>query len=171
MLRFSRTLSNVGIYLVLILLTNIMIFSILLISIKTLMDKSYEFLWKFGQWLQNNLDSSLTTIQNIGVLILIGSLIAFAVLIFNLILVNSRKASLQRIGYIIGIIAGGFGLIISILPAIIFGSSNGDKLTMLVSLIFFLLMGLNNSLILTGSIFGMFFAKTLVDNYEKKSKS
>ncbi|ALD66401.1 hypothetical protein [Spiroplasma cantharicola] len=172
MLRLARTLTNVGIYLILTLLINIMIFSILLISIKPLMDGSYKYFLDLGKWLQSNLDASLSLIKSLGIIILLASFLSFIILILILIWINSRKSISQRFGYIFGLCAGGAGLFISILPAMTFGVfANGDELSILLSLIFFLLMGLSNSLLLTGSIFGILSAKTYLDNYEDKNKS
>ncbi|WP_339035048.1 hypothetical protein [Spiroplasma endosymbiont of Cantharis rufa] len=169
MLRISRTLSNISIYLILTLLINVMVISILLISIKPLMEGSYKYFLDLGKWLQTNLDASLSLIKGIGITILLATFISFIFLIFILIFINSRKSISQRFGYIFGLCASGLGLFISILPAIIFKVfKNGDELSILLSLIFFLLMGLSNSLLLVASLFGILFAKTYLDNYEDK---
>lgn len=51
MLKFSKTLSNIGIYLLLTTLMPVMVVSIIMIALKGLMESSYEWLWKFGEWL------------------------------------------------------------------------------------------------------------------------
>lgn len=163
MLKFSKTLSNIAIYLLLTILKPVMVISIVMISLKGLMESSYEWLWKFGEWLQEVLDSGLVTIQWLGWLILIACLITYGVFIFILVMINSSKAVEQRIGYIIGIAA----VIVTLLLSI---ASFGNGVITLVLGLSFVFIGLNGGLLACGSLFGLISARNITNLWETKKK-
>ncbi|QHX36747.1 hypothetical protein [Spiroplasma sp. BIUS-1] len=171
MIRFSKTLSHVSIYLLLATLMPVMVFSIIMISLKDLVNKGYELLNRLGEWLTQVSESGLSTINSIGWTVLIICLIAYGALIFNLVLINSRKSYKQRIGYFLAL-GMGIGLfIVSLLPIIIFNSTHKQDpvLNLLLGLLI-VFIGLNGGLLTVGSIFGLISAKTSVDTYEDKKK-
>ncbi|WP_338984413.1 hypothetical protein [Spiroplasma endosymbiont of Diplazon laetatorius] len=168
MIRFSKTISQVGCYLLLTTLMPIMIISILMINLKGLVNKGYEMIARWGEWLKDVTDSSLTSISAIGWAVLIICLISYGLLIFDLVLINSRKAYKQKIGYILGLSIGVILFVIFLLPIIITNAKNdGDALSNLLLGLLIVFVGLNGTLLSVGSLFGLFFAKTNVDNYEK----
>ncbi|AUM62749.1 hypothetical protein [Spiroplasma monobiae] len=172
MIRFSKTLSQTGIYLLLTSLMPVMIFSIIMITLKDFVNKGYELLWKLGEWLKEISNTTLNSITSIGWLVLIICLIAYFVLIFNLTLINSRKSYKQRIGYLLSLVFGLSLFIISLLPLIIAKSINiGDSLSNLVLGLLAVFIGLNSAVLAIGSIVGLISAKTSIDNYEIKEKN
>lgn len=171
MLKFSKTLSNVGIYLLLTALMPVMVVSIIMIALKGLMESSYEWLWKFGEWLQEVLDSGLSVVQWLGWLILIACLITYGIFIFILVMINSSKAVEQRIGYIIGICIGIGAIIVTLLPLIIvsIASLSNGVITLLLGLSF-VFIGLNGGLLACGSLFGLISARNMINFWETKKK-
>lgn len=164
MLKFAQTLSNVGIYLLLTTLMPVMVISIIMISLKGLMESSYDLLWKFGEWLQEVFDSGLITIQWLGWLILIVCLITYGVLIFILVMINSRKAFEQRIGYIVALVIGIGAIIVTLLPLIIVSAASVGNGVITLSLgLSFVFIGLNGGLLACGSLFGLISAKSIIN--------
>ncbi|WDA53633.1 MAG: hypothetical protein PPFGHCPK_00044 [Spiroplasma endosymbiont of Drosophila atripex] len=171
MLKFSKTLSNIGIYLLLTTLMPVKVISIIMISLKGLMESSYELLWKFGEWLQEVFDSGLSTIQWLGWIILIACLTTYGILIFILVMINSRKAFEQRIGYILGLVIGVGSIVVTLLPLIIVSiASLGNGVITLVLGLSFVFIGLNGGLVACGSLFGLISAKNIINLWDAKKK-
>lgn len=171
MLKFSKTLSNIGIYLLLTTLMPVMVISIIMISLKGLMENSYELLWRFGEWLQEVFNSGLSTIQWLGWIILIACLTTYGILIFILVMTNSRKAFEQRIGYIIGLVIRGGSIVVTLLPLIIVSiASFGNRVITLVLVLSFVFIGLNGGLVACGSLFGLISAKNIINLWDAKKK-
>ncbi|AUB31700.1 hypothetical protein [Spiroplasma floricola] len=169
MLRVSKTSSNVSIYLLLITLIPIMIIGIFMIALKSLMFKGYELLWKLGTWLQQVSEASLDTIKGFGWTVSTICLVFYIILIINLILINSRRGFIQRIGFAFGVAIGLCLFIIAFLPLMAKNSIKIDP--SLIELIFGLLLatvGLHSIVLLIGSTLGLIFAKTSIDYYETK---
>lgn len=172
MLKFSTTLSNIGIYLLLTLLMPVMVIAIMMIALKGLMESSYEWLWKFGEWLQEIFDSGLSTVQTLGWILLIVCLVIYGTFVIILVFINSSKAIEQRIGYIIGLCIGVSTIIITLLPLIIVSiASLGDGVVTLVLGLLFVFVGLNGGLLACGSLFGLISAKNMIDLRVKKEKN
>ncbi|WJG69554.1 hypothetical protein SIXOD_v1c04370 [Spiroplasma ixodetis Y32] len=124
------------------------------------MESSYELLWKFGEWLQEVFDSGLSTIQWLGWIILIACLTTYGILIFILVMINSRKTFEQRIGYILGLVIGVGSIVVTLLPLIIvsIASLDNEVITLVLGLSF-VFIGLNGGLVACGSLFGLIVAK------------
>ncbi|AOX44157.1 hypothetical protein S100390_v1c08210 [Spiroplasma sp. NBRC 100390] len=170
--RFSKTISNLSIYLLMITLLHFLIIATLLILIKRFINSKIEkFSGSLFRWIQNSLHASLTSIQNVGIILTVFSLFFIVIILIGIILINSRKSATQRLGYFFGIGSGLLLLCVSFLPLIFIKTASiSDELMIFVLVMLFIFFGFSSSLLLIGSIFGIISAKTEANNYEPKVK-
>ncbi|MBH8623341.1 hypothetical protein, partial [Spiroplasma sp. hyd1] len=117
--------------------------------------------------IKNSLHASLTSIQNIGIILTVFSLIFIAIILIGIILINSTKLGLQRLGYFFGFSSGLLLLFISFMPLIFIKSANiSDELMIFVLIMLFIFFGFSSSLLLIGSIFGIISTKNKINNFE-----
>lgn len=90
---------------------------------------------------------------------MIVCLTTYGILIFILVMINSRKAFEQRIGYILSLVIGVASIVVTLLPLIIVSIGNG-VITLVLGLSF-VFIGLNDVFVACGSLFGLISAKTL----------
>ncbi|AHI52817.1 hypothetical protein [Spiroplasma culicicola] len=168
--RVSKTLSHIGSYFMLASLVPIMIIAVFMMSVHKLAVTGFAALKDVGEWLNSLSGEALMAIASIGVSIFIFTLIIFGVITFFLIFINSRKAYKQRIGYFVGIFFGIILVIATLLPLIIVSSTVNEGVWTLMMGMLFIFAGLSGITIATGSIFGIFAAKTLKEEIEIKTK-
>ncbi len=90
--RFSKTISNLSIYLLIITLLHFLIIATLLILIKRFINSKIEkFSGSLFRWIQNSLHASLTSIQSVGIILTVFSLFFIVIILIVIILINSRK--------------------------------------------------------------------------------
>ncbi|WP_424526222.1 hypothetical protein [Spiroplasma endosymbiont of Glossina fuscipes fuscipes] len=164
--RFSKTISNLSIYYMITLLHFLIIATLLILIKRFINSKIEKFSGSLFRWIQNSLHASLTSIQNVGIILTVFSLFFIVI-----ILINSRKSATQRLGYFFGIGSGLLLLCVSFLPLIFIKTANiSDELMIFALVMLFIFFGFSSSLLLIGSIFGIISAKTEANNYEPKVK-
>ncbi|WP_286642032.1 hypothetical protein [Spiroplasma ixodetis] len=91
---------------------------------------------------------------------MIACLTTYGILIFILVMINSRKTFEQRIGYILGLVIGVGSIVVTLLPLIIvsIASLDNEVITLVLGLSF-VFIGLNGGLVACGSLFGLIVAK------------
>ncbi|WP_395473526.1 hypothetical protein [Spiroplasma endosymbiont of Nomada rufipes] len=102
---------------------------------------------------------------------MIACLTTYGILIFILVMINSRKAFEQRIGYILGLVIGVGSIVVILLPLIIVSiASLGNGVITLVLGLSFVFIGLNGGLVACGSLFGLISAKNIINLWDAKKK-
>ncbi|AKX34431.1 hypothetical protein SLITO_v1c08120 [Spiroplasma litorale] len=170
MARLAKTLSTIGGYFLISSIVPLMCLSVFMMSIKKIAVSSLRNIAFIGEWLATLVEENFSAIESLGIGMFFILLGVIGVTTTFLVFINLRKAFIQRIGYLMGIVFGGLLIFASAIPFFVSKASADDGIWVLITGFLFTFCGLSGLFVTSGSILGFLWARTEMNNVEKKYK-